>query len=94
MWLVGTVKKVLASVDIILLLLFTQQAGYEFGGNLIYVQIVFEIAQNCPKCNPNMLATSSIMILHISMFCSLTDILQQVTLLWSWKSAENVCSSN
>jgi len=46
MWLVGRVKKVLVCVDTILLLLFTQQAGYEFGGNLVYVQIVFEIAQN------------------------------------------------
>jgi len=46
MWLVGMVRKVLACVDTILLLLFTQQAGYEFGGNLVYVQIVFEVAQN------------------------------------------------
>jgi hypothetical protein len=45
MWLVGRVRKVLACVDTILLL-FTQQAGYEFGGNLVYVQFVFEIAQN------------------------------------------------
>jgi hypothetical protein len=30
MWLVGRARKVLACVDTILLLLFTQQAGYEF----------------------------------------------------------------
>jgi hypothetical protein len=50
----------------------------------VYIQIVFEISQNWPKCNPNMPATSWIvilLILHILMFCLLTDILQQVTLL-------------
>jgi len=46
MWLVGRVKKVLECVDTIILLLFTQQGGYEFGGNLVYVEIAFGIAQN------------------------------------------------
>jgi hypothetical protein len=38
-------QKVLACVDTVLLL-FTQQAGYKFGGYLVYIQIVFEISQN------------------------------------------------
>jgi len=43
MWLVGRVKKIMACVYTILLLLFTQQAGYEVGGNPVYVQIVFHV---------------------------------------------------